>query len=41
MVGDHSRVELDREYLMSWSVCSNLGIVLRTPLAVLRGAGAR
>ena len=39
-VGDHDRVTLDREYLQSWSVRSNVGILLRTPLAVLRGDGA-
>jgi lipopolysaccharide/colanic/teichoic acid biosynthesis glycosyltransferase len=39
-VGDHDRIRLDHEYLQSWSVRSNLAILLRTPLAVLRGAGA-
>jgi len=40
MVGDHDRLALDREYLETWSVRSNLSILLRTPLAVLRGSGA-
>lgn len=39
-VGEHDRFALDREYLQTWSVRSNIGILLRTPLAVLRGSGA-
>ena len=39
-VGDHDRLHLDREYLQTWSVRSNLAILARTPVAVLRGAGA-
>ena len=34
------RVELDRRYLESWSVRSNVRILLRTPGAVLLGPGA-
>lgn len=40
MVGEHDRFALDREYLQTWSVRSNVAILFRTPLAVLRGAGA-
>ena len=39
-VGDHDRLTLDRETLQTWSVRSNIAILFRTPLAVLRGAGA-
>ena len=39
-VGDHDRLRLDREYLQNWSVRSNLAILVRTPLSVLRGSGA-
>ena len=40
MVGDLDRFALDREYLQTWSVRTNVRILLRTPRAVLRGAGA-
>jgi lipopolysaccharide/colanic/teichoic acid biosynthesis glycosyltransferase len=39
-VGDSDRIELDRRYLEGWSVRSNVKILLRTPRAVLFGAGA-
>ena len=39
-VGDHDRIALDREYLQTWSMRSNISILLRTPWAVIRGAGA-
>jgi lipopolysaccharide/colanic/teichoic acid biosynthesis glycosyltransferase len=39
-VGDTDRIELDRRYLEGWSVRSNVKILLRTPRAVLFGAGA-
>lgn len=39
-VGDTDRIELDRRYLEDWSVRSNVKILLRTPWAVLFGAGA-
>ena len=39
-VGDTDRIELDRRYLEDWSVRSNFKILLRTPWAVLFGAGA-
>jgi lipopolysaccharide/colanic/teichoic acid biosynthesis glycosyltransferase len=37
---DSHRVDLDRRCLEQWSVRSNLKILLRTPKAVLAGAGA-
>jgi lipopolysaccharide/colanic/teichoic acid biosynthesis glycosyltransferase len=39
-VGDTDRIELDRRHLEGWSVRSNVKILLRTPRAVLLGAGA-
>ena len=39
MVGEHDRFALDRVYLQTWSVRSNIVILFRTPLAVLRGSG--
>ena len=36
-----SRIELDREYLTSCSVRTDLGIMLRTPFAVLRTSHAQ
>ena len=39
-VGDTDRVDLDRRHLEGWSVRSNAKILLRTPRAVLFGAGA-
>ena len=39
-VGDTDRVDLDRRHLEEWSVLSNAKILLRTPRAVLFGAGA-
>ena len=39
-VGEHDRFALDREYLQTWCVRSNIWILLRTPVAVLSGSGA-
>ena len=40
LVGDEARADLDRRYLESWSAGRNLGLIVRTPRAVLLGAGA-
>ena len=34
-------LELDLEYVRSWSLVTDLGILIHTPAAVLRGDGAR
>ena len=39
-IGDDHCIELDRRYFEEWSVRSNVKILLRTPWAVLLGAGA-
>jgi lipopolysaccharide/colanic/teichoic acid biosynthesis glycosyltransferase len=33
-------VELDLQYIQSWSIWQDLRILLKTPVAVLRGKGA-
>lgn len=39
-VGDDARVDLDRRFLEAWSPRQNLGLLARTPRAVLLGVGA-
>jgi len=39
-VGDDDRIELDRRFLETWSPQQNLGLLARTPRAVLLGVGA-
>lgn len=37
---DEHRIELDRRTLEGWGLLTNVSLLLRTPFAVLRGAGA-
>ncbi len=39
-VGDETRVDLDRQFLERWGLRQNLRILIRTPAAVVLGAGA-
>jgi lipopolysaccharide/colanic/teichoic acid biosynthesis glycosyltransferase len=39
-VGHEDRADLDRRYLECWSAPANVGLLIRTPRAVLCGAGA-
>jgi lipopolysaccharide/colanic/teichoic acid biosynthesis glycosyltransferase len=39
-VGHEDRADLDRRYLEDWSAPANVGLLVRTPRAVLLGAGA-
>ena len=40
LIGADVRVELDRRFLEEWSPWRNVNLLLRTPRAVVRGAGA-
>lgn len=40
-IGGEERVALDRRYVESWSIGSDIRILLRTPMAVLHTSGAR
>jgi len=33
-------IELDLQYVREWSICMDLGILLQTPAAIIRGVGA-
>ena len=39
-IGFEEMVEIDLEYIRDWSLRHDLGIMIRTPLAVFGGKGA-